>query len=546
VPSRWVQVGAATIAVVGVLSAATMFTLDQVSNQWERCTEIAAESGLAFENPYGPVTAGEDMGITMQRNMGNGAAVGDYDGDGDLDVYLLSNSGHPAALFRNDSRQGHIRFTEATDAAGVGDVGLGRIAHFADLDGDTDLDLLVLNDQDPGGALSPSRLFRNDGDGTFTDVSEQSGLQPVGFLIGGAALADYDADGDLDLYVSLWTREIGGSPIGSEPAGLWPGANALYENRGGLRFVDVTEAVGLDPLRLDSFTTVFHDFDNDADLDLYVAIDHREDRFYEQDGEGNFLDASSPALVNHKGNDMGVAAGDISGDGMIDLFVTNVFDPQQSFGVGPPGNTMLITEMVDGQVRFRDQAKDRGVLDVGWGWGTVFTDVDLDGDLDLFAVQGFDEFVGREFELHDRTSVLFENDGDGVFTPFGDDSCEFEGDQRSLIAFDADRDNDPDYLITQVNGPPLLIENHARGQGITVILSGPAAMSAGAVVEAEVGDRTVTQLVIAGGSYLSGPPLEAYVGLGDATGAEVRVRWADGTSTELGRIEAGQTAIAFP
>lgn len=534
---------AAAVVVVGVTSAAWMAfeELRFESADTALCREIASDVGLQFDNPYGPVTATDDLGIMMQRNMGNGAAVGDYDGDGDLDVYLLSNAGHPAALFRNRLEQGSLAFEDATEEAGVADEGLGRVAHFADLDGDDDLDLLVLNDRDPDGVLPPSRLFRNDGDGNFTDVGSASGLQPVGYLIGGAALADYDLDGDLDVFVTMWTREIGGTPIGAPLAGRWPGNNALYENRGEMTFVDVTSEVGLDPLRLDSFTSVFHDFDGDDDLDLYVAVDHREDRFYEQTAVG-FVDASSPALVNHVGNDMGIAAGDISGDGLIDLFVTNINDRQQLFGVDPPGNTLLVSEMVDGQVRFRDQARTRGVDDVGWGWGAVFTDADLDGDLDLYAVQGFDEFVGAEFELYDRESVLFENDGTGTFSARADGSCAVPGDQRALVAFDADRDHDPDYLITQVDRPTLLLENQASGRGLTVVLN--AAPAAGAVVEARVGPETVTQLVMAGGSYLTGAPAEAYIGLGDETAAAVTVRWADGHTTDLGIVKAGEMAIA--
>ncbi len=545
----WRAALAVIVVGAGLATAAAAITrLGDTPDGW--CRDVTDEVGLEHRNPYGPVTAFEEMGAVMQRNMGNGAAVGDYDDDGDLDVYLLSNAGHPARLFRNDLESGELRFRDVTEEAGVSDDGLGRVAHLADLDGDRDLDLLVLNDHDGEGVLPPSRLFRNDGDGTFTDVSEKSGLQFVSFLIGGASLADYDRDGDLDVYVSVWTREIGASPVGTEPEGPWPGANALYENLGDLTFRDVTRQVGLEPLRLDTFTTVFHDFDGDRDLDLYVTVDHREDRFYEQVMPGRFADRSSEALVNHRGNDMGVAAGDATGDGSIELFVTNVFDPQQSFGVSPPGNTLLETEPRDGGgIRFRDQAEARGVLDVGWGWGTTFTDIDLDGDLDLFAVQGFDEFVGPDFELHDRSSVLFTNNGGGQFTPHPDDACAFAGDQRSLIAFDADRDHDPDYLITQVDRSPLLIENQASrggGRGATVVLDAPAALAAGARVESTTSSGSVTQLVLAGGSYLAGPPLEAYLGLGDDHAATVSVTWADGSVTDIGEVAAGTTVRAQP
>ena len=160
----------------------------------------------------------------MQRNMGQGAAVGDYDRDGDLDVYLLAQAGHPNALFRNDEDPaGGRRFTEVGAVTGVADEGLGRMALFADPHGATAwLDLVVLNDADPEGRLSPFLTLRNDQDGTFTDVTDGSGFEPIGYLASGAAAVDVDGDRDLDLYVTVWTQELGGTAPGDEIVGTFP------------------------------------------------------------------------------------------------------------------------------------------------------------------------------------------------------------------------------------------------------------------------------------------------------------------------------------
>lgn len=502
------------------------------------CVEVAAQVGLDFDNPYGHVLAEEEIGKIMQRNMGNGAAVGDYNNNGVLDVYLLSNEGSSARLFRNElAETGEAMFTDVTAEAGVEDYGLGRVAHFADLNGNGWLDLLVVNDYIPG-ELPPSRIFANQGDGTFEDVTEGSGFAPEGYLVGGVALADFTQNGFLDIYVSFWTREIGGSPAGAPIQGAWPGENRFYENLGDFRFRDATEEVGLGGISMDTFTAIAHDFEDNGRLDLYLAVDHRADRYYRNQG-GLFVDASSEAHVGHRGNSMGVAAADVDGDGYFDLFVTNIYDPQQSYGVDPPGNILLMSQRTDDGVRFVNEASQRGVLESGWGWGTAFVDIDLNTHEDLIAVQGFDEFIAEGFELRDMTSTLFRNDGTGRFQPAADTGCDVPGDQRSLIVFDYNRSGAPDLLITQVDGPPLLLENQASGNSVTVRLDPSDAASAGAVVEANTTDRVMRRLVLAGGSYLAGPPLEAYFGLGDAGTADIRVRWPTGDEATYRGIEAG-------
>ena len=178
--------------------------------------------------------APDAYGTLMQENMGNGAAVGDYDGDGYLDVLLLGQAGHQTKLFRNDpAPDGGRRFTDVTDAAGLGGVtSNARVAQFVDLSGSGRPDLVIAADYIPGGPGGPSQILRNDGDGTFTDVTAGSGFDPEGYIVGGMTFADYDGTGRQSIYLSYWTEELAGDPARHGDQGRVPGPEpALPEPR---------------------------------------------------------------------------------------------------------------------------------------------------------------------------------------------------------------------------------------------------------------------------------------------------------------------------
>jgi hypothetical protein len=514
------------------------------------CVNVAPNVGLDFRGSYGTTDLPAPLNPMMMRNLGNGAAVGDYDADTDLDVFLLGQSGLPDRLFRNELvPTGTAHFTDATESAGLGDTGSSRVAHFADLNGDGTLDLLLVNDTDPDGMLGPSRVYRGEGDGTFTDVTRRSGFAPIGYIVGGATLADPDRDGDLDVYLSYWTQELGGDPARMSHRGAYPAENVFYRNNGDFRFSDVTSKSGLSGVRMDTFTAVFQDFDGDEDLDLFVAVDHQPDLYYEKVGRLKWDNRSDEVGATHKGNDMGIAVADLGNDGQLDLYSTNITDPTDAFGTGS-GNVLLVARQGrDGSLEFEDRAADMGITDTGWGWGTAFLDIDLDADLDLYAVQGMDEFVAEQsIPVRDATAKLFLDDGSGAFNAAPDSGCQVPGDQRAVIPFDYDRDGDQDLLVTQVNKEVVLLENRQDGgRSITVDLAAGGAAAAGARITAVCGDRTVTQVVLAGGSYLSGPPMEAVFGLGDAAQAdEVRVSWANGRETVLRNVAAGSVVRPEP
>jgi hypothetical protein len=502
--------------------------------------DVAASVGLNFTQT-GTQTFPEieiEVLQLMFTNMGAGAAVGDYDDDGDLDVYVLGQYGQANRLYRNDLDLGSKQFTDVTPVV-LADTGSARVAHFVDLDRDGDLDLLLINDDD--GLPSPasrSRIFRNDGGGAFSDVSAASGFRPLGWIKGGAAIADYDGDGFLDIYVTNWGAESGGgNPV-------FPGSNRLYRNLGGLQFEDVTVAAGLGTLARDSFTAVFVDLDEDGDPDLYVAVDHSSDEFFRND-DGSFTLDTTNVGTTHVGNDMGVAPGDFDGDSDIDLYVTNITDPDGNFGTGQ-GNVLYENRLVPDGGLGVIISTPAAALDTYWGWGTEFLDADNDGDLDLAAATGFDEFVefsvGQQSAIYQTSSVLLINDGVGTFSRLLGTGLDATDDSRGMVAFDYDRDGDLDILITNRNQPVRLFENQSTGLGnwLTVRL-GRDAQAIGAVVYATTGGVTRRRDIIAGHSYLVGTPSEVHFGLGTDTQVDtLEIVWANGDVEHYSNLVANQ------
>ncbi|MFQ5738134.1 MAG: CRTAC1 family protein [Acidobacteriota bacterium] len=456
-----------------------------------RFRDASRETGIRFRHHDAPPVPP----LLGQKNtqFGVGAAVSDYDNDGDPDVYLCDSYGWPNLLYRNN---GDGTFSDVTEAAGVGSLGYSHMALFLDLDNNGFDDLVVINDNSSLDLRFPgSQIFRNNGDGSFTDVTPDSGFVPVDPVFGGATAGDYDQDGDLDLFVVGWYEY----------------STYLYRNEGGFQFTDVTDSAQARPTgQRAQWTPLFVDVDNDGRQDIFCAVDFQEDYLLHNNGDGTFTDFSASAGTLHVANDMGVAVADFDNDLDLDLYTTNITGPEDCNS--PAGCNMLYVN--DGAGHFSDQTLRHGLGDTAWGWGVWFFDADLDGDRDLLAVNGWmqPQWV--------TPANFFVNDGEGRFLERARQAhIAHEGNTRSLVPLDFDQDGDVDFLLFDVLAPATVYRNvtpHGRNRYLVVEAEGRLSNrnGVGTRVYVEAGGRVQMGEILVGGSFYAGPPLEAHFGLG--------------------------------
>ena len=513
---------------------------------------------------------GEDLQLDIRPTMGPGAAWGDVDGDGLLDLYLPQGAGRAglapqtARFYRN---VGGGRFVDETEARGLALEGAGMGALFADLDGDGDLDLVSLE-------RGRARLLVN-ADGRFHDKSAALGL-PEGRWYTAVAAADIERDGDLDLYVTSYLRydEAAMPPLEEDryqredPVAMLPYAfpgetkslllneaapavdaaagSALFARR----FRDVAPESKLDDPAGRGMQALFWDFDRDGDLDLSLANDVSPNRFWRNEGGGKFKDVGFSSGLDDPRGSMGLAAGDIDGDGDEDLFVSNWQLEANALYV----NNLLSHNSSRSRVAtFRDKAVEAGFArpSVGLtGWGVELADFDNDGDLDAALANGY---TGPDYEgtgiCVGQPSHYYENDGEGRFVlaeERGGAAFARPLASRALCAADFDRDGDLDLVATANNGAARLLENRSpRGDAWLVLRLRGAdgnTQAIGAEVTLAAGGKRLRRSLRAGSGYLAGNPAELHFGLGSARKIDsCTVRWPSGRESEhaieaVGRI----------
>jgi hypothetical protein len=362
-----------------------------------RFLEATSELGLALAPPEASPDEGKQ---TFGRLFIGGLAAGDFDGDGDTDLFVPRAG--PDALFRNDGG----RFTECAKEWGVDDPGAGAAALFLDVDNDGDLDLLVSRyENDP--AKRSLALYRNDG-ARFSDVTTAAGLGGARGPATSLCAADVDRDGDLDVYVCCYHDDAKEDPRFSEeiPADVFGAKdgepNQLWINRGDGTFKEEAVARGVADKGW-SLAAAFADCDGDGDPDLCVANDYGEKRLFRNDGTGTFADATAAAGVVDTGFGMGVLWLDYDGDGDLDLYVSNMYSTagnrilaRSAAALAPGrldrlakmarGNTLLRNE---GNGTFKDVTAETGGGRAGWAWGAAAWDYDNDARLDIYVANGF-------------------------------------------------------------------------------------------------------------------------------------------------------------
>lgn len=518
----------------------------------------------------------------------HGLALGDVDGDGLEDLYLCQPGGLPNRLLMR-LPDGSLR--DASAEAGVDLLDYSSSALLADFDGDGDADLVV-------STAEALLFFANDGRGRF-----ERRLARERSLAMSLAAADFDADGDLDLYacsyLSPYEHDDLPLPYHAAENGA---ANQLLRNDGAWAFADATVELGLDQNnRRFSFAAAWEDFDDDGDLDLYVANDFGRNNLYRQEA-GRFRDVAAELGVEDVSAGMGVSWGDADGDGRMDLYVTNMFTPAASrltlargFREGSPssvrsayrdhamGNSLLLNR---GARPFAQRADESGTNLGRWGWGAVFVDFDNDGAGDLFAPNGFstgesardlDSFFWRRVVLRspdeadgpsadyalgwravnrlvrqgwswngNERNAAWLNLGEAVFVDVsGLSGLDVPDDSRATARVDWDGDGDLDLLVTGRTAPQLrlFVNRHdAANDWIAFELESddPRRTVVGSRVTVTTqGGRKLVESLRCGEGFLAQSSSRVHFGLGDDEVASVAVRWPGGAPEEFGAPAKG-------
>ncbi len=529
---------------------------------------VAASAGVRFKHFHGR------RSTQLPEDMGSGAAWGDYDNDGHPDLFLCNIAGpltmdaneaadSPGAsrLYRN---QGDGSFTDVTEEVGLTDRTVGMGAAWGDFDNDGYLDLVVTS-------YGEIHLYRNNRDGTFSTQTEAAGLSGVSGFWAGASWGDYDQDEDLDLYVcgyvhytfhpedaSRGTLQYQATvPYTLNPSSYPPERNLLFRNIGDATFTEIAAEVGVDNLQGRSLNATWTDFDEDGWLDLYVANDVSDNVMYHNLGDGSFEEVSHAAWVADYRGAMGLAVGDWDGDGDQDIF-TSHWIAQENALYSNLKIAFGASSVDPGEMRFMDVADMVGLGQIALdfiGWGSVFFDYDNDGRPDLFVANGstFQDEENPE-RLVPMRDLLFWNGGEqrGFFEvgQVSGEPFQLETVSRGAAAADYDGDGDMDVVVIQYDGEVRLLRNEGGNRNNWLRVEPRARrgnrFAVGAKVRIEVGDSVQSAHIGSQPSYLSQSPYEAHFGLGRAERADrVVVLFPSGKRVEQSDVAANQRLVVW-
>ena len=513
-------------------------------------TDVTNQTGITFVH-----TDGSFGKRYMMENVTAGLALFDYDRDGDIDIYFLNGGimkGNPSkekpanALYRND---GDWKFTDVTAAAAVGDTGHGLGVAVGDYDNDGDLDIYLNNH-------GPNVLYRNNGDGTFSDVTKQAKVSNGDQMGAGTCFLDADKDGNLDLYVSNYvvfdykahvikTRK--GHPYYTGPPNYPTTVDVMYRNNGNGTFTDVTVESGIAGASGSGMGMVCADYDNDGDTDIFVANDMGPNFLWQNDGQGKFeemglISGFAYDLHGEEYGSMGPDCGDYDNDGLLDIYLTS-YSKQLA---------TLYRNLGDGF--FEDVSRTTGAATSTFPcvtWGNGFVDFDNDGDRDIFVAAGH---LQDNVELWDDTArymvpnILLMNTGDGKFV---DISKEAGSGMKVVLSSrgagfdDLDNDGDVDVAILNSRREPTILRNDSpsKGHWLAVSLRGVKTNrdGVGARVKVVAGDLSLIDEVHSGRSYQSHFGMRLHFGLGEKTKVDrIEVSWIGGGLDVIENIDVDQ------
>ena len=506
----------------------------------------AEKAGLTMKDVFGGVYTKK----YIIETTGTGVAIFDYDNDGWPDIFIVNGTTlDPLAgekpptnhLYRNNHDG---TFTDVTEKAGLVHTGWGQGVCVGDYDNDGNEDLYVTY-------YGKNVLYHNNGDGTFSNVSEKAGVAGTGKAWGtGCAFVDYDRDGKLDLFVSTYVDfDLKTAPApGDRASCMWKGVavmcgprglpwskNILYHNRGDGTFEDVTSKAKIDQTTGHyAFSVSTFDYDDDGWPDIYVACDSTPSILYHNNHDGTFTDTAviAGAAFNEDGKEqagMGSTIGDYNGDGKLDIFKTNFSDDTST----------LYRNNGDGTFDDVTFAAGLGLHTQYLGWGTMFFDFDNDGWPDLLLVNGHvypevdKQHLGSDYE---EPRILYHNDGHGKFVDISADAgpgITAKSSSRGLAIGDLWNDGRLSAVVSNMNAAPSLLANQVKTPNHWVAIRTVGTKSnrdgTGAKIWVHAGGRTLVDEVRSGSSYDSQNDMRVHFGLGGATKIDsVEIRWPSG------------------
>ncbi|MEZ4281640.1 MAG: FG-GAP-like repeat-containing protein [Myxococcota bacterium] len=476
---------------------------------------------------------------------GAGAAAADFDGDGDIDLFVPTRDGTPNRLYRNN---GDGSFTNIEAAAGLADTDRTRDALWLDYDGDGQLDLLTIGDCYKLGAATcattrTTKLHRQDPIGTFSDVTAAAGLE--------LALEPHDerlpggvaaGDVDGDGFLDLYLTDWTSNSL------VMPDGSRFFRNTGAGAFVESTVAVGLPLGNQKRWQPLMLDVEGDGDLDLYASVDFGANELYLNQGDGTFVEGAAAAGVDSLWNGMGITAGDPDNDGDLDLYITNI---EQASGT--QWSVLYENVSVGSTVAFNEIATPAGVRGGSWGWGATWIDGENDGWLDLAHTNGnIGPYATDPSRFYRNTGVLpLDFDEVGAAVGYADTLW-----GSAVIKLDYDRDGDLDlFQTTNTSGSSvayLLQNTPAPSSNHWLVIqprlpSGGNRFAIGATVRVTAGGVTRAAVITAGTSFKGQEPAEAHFGLGAEAGpVTVAIAWPDGSSTVVEDVVVDQVHALTP